>query len=855
MMRSIKSPWPAVIGAAIVSLECLFLAGCGGGSDSSPPPAMAAPSGLSYTSPQTLTVGQAVMALTPTVTGTVSNYAVSPALPAGLSLNTTSGAISGTPTTVTAQAKYTVTASNSSGSTATDVMITVNDAKPAAVIYPGATVALATGVAITKMVPSSATGGGAVVSWSIAPDLPAGLTFSTTDGSISGTPTADSAATAYTITATNTGGQVTVGLTLSVATGVLLDLGHVDAMSVLRFDGTHVLSVDQRSHWLLSNFSSGAAIASGDAGCTMQGKGVTAPDGCLGLPLADMGGTSFAVLTPTGFEVRSMTDGHLLSRISTAALTGTTRLSFWALSTDGSYVVAGGAGLQAWKTADGTTLFTKTGDYSSGHVFAAPTEARVAGGAAGANVIETLAVPAGTSSVSPPFNGTFATWAVDGDRFFTKQSNLVLTYSSAAVQQDTTLVDGGTFVAATGAWFASFDSNVVYIYKVGNSLNPAAFFSSSSAYTVLSSANTFAVLSPGHASIVDVSGGAPVTVDHAVAVQNVTTYAATSATQWVAGNQFGVVFDGSQLPAPPQYFSWGPALSIVGNSKQIAVATAAGEIFRYDGSTLAPTGRIPQFSSQLSLSADGTNLAALGDTLGVGDGVTTLNVWDLTTQTNFTNVSGTASVHPTYAALSPSGTVLGVTNSDGTHRTYGIPVAAPTWSDTTVTGLAASPLFLSSDGSLIAEPLMTIPNQVAGSSIVKNGTLVTAVNGVAAGWIDDNHLLVNNFKPGHVYIPPPTSSAQVKVGVKLIYQDPEYTGASIFDATGKLLSSAPLPEIDLFQPLAADSIYSPQRNSIVSPTTGAVSWTSADDSSAGEGAVAATVVVFQSGAQVLALPR
>ena len=55
--------------------------------------------------------------LTPTVTGDVSAYSIAPALPAGLSLNITTGAISGTPTETPAPASYTITATNASGST------------------------------------------------------------------------------------------------------------------------------------------------------------------------------------------------------------------------------------------------------------------------------------------------------------------------------------------------------------------------------------------------------------------------------------------------------------------------------------------------------------------------------------------------------------------------------------------------------------------------------------------------------------------------------------------------------------------------------------------------------------------
>ena len=58
--------------------------------------------------------------------------------------------------------------------------------------------------------------GGQVSSYSIAPSLPAGLTFDTTTGLISGTPIAGSTSTSYTITATNVMGSATATYSLSV---------------------------------------------------------------------------------------------------------------------------------------------------------------------------------------------------------------------------------------------------------------------------------------------------------------------------------------------------------------------------------------------------------------------------------------------------------------------------------------------------------------------------------------------------------------------------------------------------------------------------------------------------------------
>lgn len=55
-------------------------------------------------------------------------YTVSPALPAGLSLNNATGVISGTPSAVTAQATYTVTANNNNNSATAPLVITVNAA-------------------------------------------------------------------------------------------------------------------------------------------------------------------------------------------------------------------------------------------------------------------------------------------------------------------------------------------------------------------------------------------------------------------------------------------------------------------------------------------------------------------------------------------------------------------------------------------------------------------------------------------------------------------------------------------------------------------------------------------------------
>jgi fibro-slime domain-containing protein len=87
----------------------------------------APPAGLSYKqNPANFVVGTAITSDTAVVTGTVDSFAVSPALPAGLSLAKATGIISGTPTTASTATNYTVTARNAAGVTSVSLSITVN---------------------------------------------------------------------------------------------------------------------------------------------------------------------------------------------------------------------------------------------------------------------------------------------------------------------------------------------------------------------------------------------------------------------------------------------------------------------------------------------------------------------------------------------------------------------------------------------------------------------------------------------------------------------------------------------------------------------------------------------------------
>ena len=170
---------------------------------------------ISYTpSSNTYTTGVAISTWTPANSGgTATGWSVSPSLPAGLSFNTSTGAITGTPTTITATATYTVTATNAGGSGSTTITITVNPPAPV-ISYSPSSNTYVVGTAITTWSPTNT--GGAATSWSVSPALPAGLSFSTSTGNITGTPTTVTASATYTVTATNAGGSGTTTITIVV---------------------------------------------------------------------------------------------------------------------------------------------------------------------------------------------------------------------------------------------------------------------------------------------------------------------------------------------------------------------------------------------------------------------------------------------------------------------------------------------------------------------------------------------------------------------------------------------------------------------------------------------------------------
>jgi hypothetical protein len=338
-------------------------------------------------------------------------------------------------------------------------------------------------------------------------------------------------------------------------------------------------------------------------------------------------------------------------------------------------------------------------------------------------------------------------------------------------------------------------------------------------------------------SIIDLSGALPSKVDYPVPAilatwsallgtwDNRQLFAAVSNTQWVIGNDSGLLYDGASQASSPHYLSYGAALSVAGGGNTAAIATASGSILIFDvtGPTLKET--ISFLAGQLALSADGSVLGALGNYIQSRDDKT-LNFYSLPSTNLISSFPG-----PLDFSLSGSGTTIG-RNTGSIYEVSDISGSPVIWSSADY----GSYVRISPDGSLIGA---TKDPDHPNVNIYKNGTLVTAVSGFGEGWIDNKRFLVAYF------------------GWESSMMPWELLGSKIYSSSGFEIATLPwsrfnpdtLPQI--YKPLFpdADSVYDAQGNAIYSLTTGYKTWQGPKGGSGG--AISGPYVVYVLGGRVM----
>ncbi|MFL2957167.1 MAG: putative Ig domain-containing protein [Candidatus Thalassarchaeaceae archaeon] len=181
----------------------------------------------------TVTVGRdTVVNVHPTLGGgVVASFGISPSsLPLGLSFDTESGRIYGTPRLTTAGVNYTAWATNSGGTAYTNFTLIVTGSG-ISLTFPTSTLQLVNG---SEMQPfAGQTSGSAPESWNITPYLPNGLEFGENNGTIWGTPENIMNGTIYTIWANTSAGE-SANAELNIS--VLLDTDGDGVPDITDFD-------------------------------------------------------------------------------------------------------------------------------------------------------------------------------------------------------------------------------------------------------------------------------------------------------------------------------------------------------------------------------------------------------------------------------------------------------------------------------------------------------------------------------------------------------------------------------------------------------------------------------------------
>jgi len=147
------------------------------------------------------------------------NYTIDPPLPAGLSINASTGVITGTPQVTLEIQTFTVTGTDTSSSTPVEsataiISIQIGSAQinPSSQTVTGQVGAVLTPTAVYSPVYFL----GGLPTYSIAPVLPSGLTFNSLNGVISGTPTVTWPTTTHIVTAADDTQSATATVTLTV---------------------------------------------------------------------------------------------------------------------------------------------------------------------------------------------------------------------------------------------------------------------------------------------------------------------------------------------------------------------------------------------------------------------------------------------------------------------------------------------------------------------------------------------------------------------------------------------------------------------------------------------------------------
>ncbi len=280
---------PTVAGTSNVTISATNSAGTGSATlvitVSNPPPPV-----ISSSLTSTGTVGSA-FSYSITASGNPTSYGAT-GLPGGLGINTSTGAITGTPTSA-GTSNVTISATNGSGTGSATLVITVNSSASAPVISSSLTATGTVGTAFSYQIAAS----GSPTLFG-ATGLPAGLSLNTGTGAISGTPTAAGTSNVL-ISATNGSGTGTATLVITVSPSGGGTSGLIAGwdFQTTTTGGTIITASPNSPLSYIANFGAGTIYLDGSNGSSSWTSLVTNPEVTSFTGTAVNAGTGFSTTT------------------------------------------------------------------------------------------------------------------------------------------------------------------------------------------------------------------------------------------------------------------------------------------------------------------------------------------------------------------------------------------------------------------------------------------------------------------------------------------------------------------------------------------------------------------------------
>jgi hypothetical protein len=609
--------------------------------------------------------------------------------------------------------------------------------------------------------------------------------------------------------------------------GVLLDTGHAYPITFVARSKSRVFTMDAggatntysptRWRWNLWDAATATQVASGIA------------DGFA------IGFTPDVFVVPANgqLELRSSADGQPRGTVAASAAT------HFGLSSDGSYLWGNSASALSTWTLTGTPIVSRPGNYDGAGIFAGPDELQVVWGPAGQSVIERVATTDGSQAGTVPFKGQFTRWFLDGKHFTTLEAGYTRLYDQTGSQLQVGLdaIDGGV-----GDLYWRLGFYGTEFFRIGPPDDPVLTINGADPYNIVVSGNILAVTAQRDVELVHLDEKPlHAQVAHSPIIPSASwTFGLDESGNWAAGDLSGQVYvrGNESDPIAAEYLGCGLLYDVVGApTGQVAVALGA-KIHALDATTGQYVGSIELAAQQLGLTDDGKTLFALLQT-PLDPGLRELSWPDGKTLATF------ATYYDPVGKLGQGYTLVdwSFASSQGTlsrtfHGTLG-PVylrqSTGGFPDDTIAAL----LMLSPSGKRVDAdiPVSPDPCMAGGARFYdQSGQFSGSTTLVALGWIDDDHVLTQDW----------TGQACATAGETRIY-----------DALGNAVATTPqMPKISKMKPVSATRIYAADQNAIYDLGTGAVTWSSplpldrvalpADFSMANPGAIAGAKVVFSS---------